>query len=103
MILKCVLQIVSFGAIFSIIGVLQRLNEAGFIADSLKWFLIAMTLLLPLTQRLLEYCALPVTRGTSTKGVAPGSAVCQMRHHSGHGQCGPVAMQQSHAASAENW
>jgi len=74
MILKCVLQIVSFGAIFSIIGVLQRLNEAGFIADSLKWFSISMTLLLPLTQRLLEYYALPETRGTPTKDVAPGSA-----------------------------
>jgi hypothetical protein len=74
MILKCLLQIVSFGAIFSTIGVLQRINEAGLIPDSLKWFLIAMILLLTLTQRLLEYYALPMRKGTPRKDVAPGSA-----------------------------
>jgi hypothetical protein len=61
-------------SLFSIIGVLQRVNEAGLIADSLKWFLIAMTLQRSLTQRLLKYCTLLVTTGTPTKDVAPGSA-----------------------------
>jgi hypothetical protein len=61
-------------SLFSIIGVLQRVNEAGLIADSVKWFLIAMTLQLSLTQRLLKYCTLLVTTGTPTKDVAPGSA-----------------------------
>jgi hypothetical protein len=74
MILKCLLQIVSFGAIFSTIGVLQRINEAGLIPDGLKWFLIAMVLLLALTQHLLEHYALPMRKGSPTKDVAPGSA-----------------------------
>ena len=73
-IIRCLLQIASFGAVFSIIGVLQRANDAGLITDSLKWFLIAMALLLSLTQRLLEYCTLPVTTSTPPKDEATGSA-----------------------------
>src|SRR5262245_38174808 len=73
-IVRYLLQIVGFGAVFSIIGVLQRVNDAGLIADSLKWFLIAMTLLLSLTQHLLGYYALPATKGAPRKGVPPESA-----------------------------
>jgi hypothetical protein len=75
MAVRVLLQIVSFGAVFSIIGVLQRVNDAGLIADSLKWFLIAMILLLLMAERLLEYCTLPVDAGTSTKDRKTGSAV----------------------------
>lgn len=73
MTVRCLLQIVSFGAVLSIIGVLQRVNDAGLIADSLKW-LIAMTLLLLMAQRLLEHCTLPVDAGAPTKDGEAGSA-----------------------------
>jgi hypothetical protein len=69
MIVRYLLQTVSFGAVFfSIIGVLQRVNDARLIADSLKWFLIAMVLLMSVAQRLLEYCSLPVATGTPLEG-----------------------------------
>ena len=55
LIVRCLLQIVSVGTAFSIIGVLQRVNDAGLIADSLKWFLTAMVLLLVLAQALLRW------------------------------------------------
>ena len=54
LIVRCLLQIVSFAALFSLMGVLQRVNDAGLIADSLKWFLTAMVLLLVLAQALLS-------------------------------------------------
>ena len=38
LIVSCLLQIVSAGTTLSIIFVLQRVNDAGLIADSLKWF-----------------------------------------------------------------
>ena len=37
-IVRCLLQVVSVGTALSIIGVLQRVNDEGWIADSLKWF-----------------------------------------------------------------
>ena len=46
--------LVSFAALFSLMGVLQRVNDAGLIADSLKWFLTAMVLLLVLALSLLS-------------------------------------------------
>ncbi len=54
LIVRCLLQIVSFAALFSLMGVLQRVNDAGLIADSLKWFLTAMVLLLVLALSLLS-------------------------------------------------